>query len=230
MESIKAKDFVHLHVRTHYSLTAGMIRPEQLVKTVSELGMSAVAITDLGSMSGFLDFQEQALDIGVQPIFGMELNVFSEDRYNSFSLLVLVENLEGYHNLCEIYSNSFIPEYLRFPCVSEKILAKYSKGLILGSGSLAGEIPSLLLEGNIHKAKSVAMKYIEMVGRGNFFLELTDLNFRNQSLVNKGLIKISEELDIPLIATNNVHFLNETDKEAHDILSLIRNEYRLDSD
>ncbi len=227
MGFIESGGFVHLHVHSHYSLLDGLIKMDQLTKKTLELGMSAVAVTDHGNMFGMLDFQEQAQKTGIKPIFGTEFYVAPKamgirtPKSKPFHLLALAETLEGYQNLCKLSSESYIEGFYGKPRIDKNTLAEHSAGLIISSACLAGEVPRFILNGDIEGAKIVASQYQDIVGKGNFFLELMDHGISDQSIVNKGLIQISKDLNIPLIATNDTHFLNKEDKEQHDILLAI---------
>jgi len=227
MSFIQSNEFVHLHVHSHYSLLDGLIKMDQLAKKTHDLGMSAIAVTDHGNMFGMLDFQEQAQKTGIKPIFGTEFYVAPKNmatktpKSKPFHLLAIAETLEGYHNLCKLSSESFIEGYYYKPRIDKTTLEQHSSGLIISSACLAGEVPRFIMNGDIVGAKKAAAEYRDIVGADNFFLELMDHGIRDQNIVNKGLIQISKEMNIPLIATNDIHFLNKEDKEQHDILLAI---------
>ncbi len=221
--------FVHLHVHTEYSLLDGSIRIKDLVKRTKELGMEAVAITDHGSMFGVVGFYKEAKKQGVKPIIGSEvyvaINKYTEKEQkdkNQYHLVLLAENNIGYQNLMKIVSEGYVNGFYYKPRVDHDILRKYSEGIICLSACLGGEVQQHILNNNIPKAIEVASIYKDIFGRDNFFLELQNHGLQEQINVNNVLIDISNKLDIPLIATNDVHYLKKEDSIVHDVLLCIQ--------
>ena len=223
--------FVHLHVHTEYSLLDGSNKIQEYVSRVRELGMTAAAITDHGAMYGVIEFYKAATAAGIRPILGCEVyvapnsrfdreHVSGEDRY--YHLVLLAETNEGYGNLIKIVSKGFLDGYYYRPRVDMEVLRRYYKGIIATSACVAGEVSRELLRGDYEKAKAAALKYEECFGTGNFFLELQDHGLPQQKTVNPQLLRLSEETGIELIVTNDVHYTNAEDAEAHDILLCIQ--------
>ncbi len=223
--------FVHLHVHTEYSLLDGSNKIQEYVSRVRELGMTAAAITDHGAMYGVIEFYKAATAAGIRPILGCEVyvapnsrfdreHVSGEDRY--YHLVLLAETNEGYGNLIKIVSKGFLDGYYYRPRVDMEVLRTYHKGIIATSACVAGEVSRELLRGDYEKAKAAALKYEECFGTGNFFLELQDHGLPQQKTVNPQLLRLSEETGIELIVTNDVHYTNAEDAEAHDILLCIQ--------
>lgn len=223
--------FVHLHVHTEYSLLDGSNKIQEYVSRVRELGMTAAAITDHGAMYGVIEFYKAATAAGIRPILGCEVyvapnsrfdreHVSGEDRY--YHLVLLAETNEGYGNLIKIVSKGFLDGYYYRPRVDMEVLRRYHKGIIATSACVAGEVSRELLRGDYEKAKAAALKYEECFGTGNFFLELQDHGLPQQKTVNPQLLRLSEETGIELIVTNDVHYTNAEDAEAHDILLCIQ--------
>ncbi len=222
--------FVHLHVHTEYSLLDGFTTIDKMMDKVKELGMDAVAITDHGAMFGVVDFYKAAKTKGIKPIIGCEVYTAArtmEDRdpqkdKNQGHLVLLAENQEGYQNLIELVSNGFLKGFYYKPRIDYDELSKHSGGLIGLSGCLAGDIHRLLLQDQYEMAKSLASRLKNIFKEGSFYLELQDHNMQEQKKVNLQLIKLGKELDIPLVATNDVHYINKEDAEVHDILLCIQ--------
>ncbi|MBQ9863645.1 MAG: DNA polymerase III subunit alpha, partial [Lachnospiraceae bacterium] len=219
--------FVHLHVHTEFSLLDGSNKIKEYGKRVKELGMDSAAITDHGVMYGCIDFYKAAREAGIKPILGCEVYVapnsrfdkepgHSEERYHH--LVLLAENNTGYQNLCKIVSIGFTEGYYYRPRVDFEVLEKYHEGLIACSACLAGEVPRYILKGMMDEAKKTAEKYRNCFGDGNYFLELQDHGIEEQRTVNSALLTISQELNIPLVATNDVHYTYAEDAEPHDLL------------
>lgn len=224
------ESFVHLHVHTEYSLLDGCAKINDLVEKAKEKGMPAVALTDHGVMYGAVEFYKSCREAGIKPIMGCEIYVSPRSRFkkegklddNPFHLVLLAENMEGYENLIKLVSIGFTEGFYYKPRVDAEVLSKHSKGLIALSGCLSGEIPRFILEDRMQDAYKKASQYNEIFGEGNFFLELQDNKISEQEKVNKALIGISYELDIPLVATNDVHYINQTDAKIHDVLLCIQ--------
>jgi len=221
--------FVHLHVHTEYSLLDGSTRIGDLLDRTKELGMDTIAITDHGAMFGVIDFYKKAKSKGIKPILGSEVYIAINKYYekeqkdkNQYHLVLLAENNVGYGNLMKIVSEGYINGFYYKPRVDHDVLKKYSKGIIALSACLAGEVQQHLLNGNYERAKMVALEYNDIFGQGNFFLELQDHGIREQKEVNNLLIRLSEETGIPLVATNDVHYLKKEDAVVHDVLLCIQ--------
>ena len=223
--------FTHLHVHTEYSLFDGSNKIKEYVKRVKELGMTSAAITDHGVMYGCIDFYKEAKAQGVKPIMGCEVYVApnsrfdkeltgGEDRY--YHLVLLAENDLGYQNLMKIVSKGFTEGYYYKPRVDMEVLREYHEGIIALSACLAGEVQRYIMKGLYEEAKKQALKYLDCFGEGNYFLELQDHGMAEQATVNTALMKMSKELNIPLVATNDVHYTYEDDVEAHDLLLCIQ--------
>ena len=219
--------FTHLHVHTEYSLLDGSNKIKEYVKRVKELGMDSAAITDHGVMYGVIDFYKTCKAEGIRPILGCEIYVApnsrfdkeltgGEDRY--YHLVLLAENNIGYDNLMKIVSRGFTEGYYYKPRVDMEILNEFHEGIIALSACLAGEVQRYIQKGLIDEAKKAALKYRDCFGEGNYFLELQDHGLPEQRLVNTTLLQMSKELNIPLVATNDVHYTYADDVEPHDIL------------
>lgn len=225
---MKHSDFVHLHLHTQYSLLDGMIRLNDVFKKAREYKMPAVAITDHGNMYGAIDFHKHAFEHGVKPIIGCELYVAPNkltdrnagERPNH--LIVLVKNMQGYKNLMKLTSTAFLKGFYYRPRVDKDLLKESHEGLIASSACLQGEIAELIVQGNIDGAKKAARHYQEIFGEENFYLEIMENGIPEQKIANAGLIEISKELSIPLIATNDCHYLEREHSEAHDVLLCIQ--------
>ncbi|MGM9536311.1 MAG: DNA polymerase III subunit alpha [Intestinibacter sp.] len=223
-------DFAHLHVHTEYSLLDGFSRVKKLIKRTKDLGMSSVAITDHGSMFGVIDFYKEAKKSGIKPIIGCELYTASRslrDKDPNFDkryghLVLLAENMTGYQNLIKLVSISYVDGFYYKPRVDIETLKQHSEGIICLSACLAGDVSNALLNRNYKKAREIAITYNEIFGQGNFFLELQDHNLPEQKEVNASLVKLSKELNIPLVATNDIHYVDKSDAKAHDVLLCIQ--------
>ena len=223
--------FTHLHVHTEYSLLDGSSKIKELVGQAKALGMDSLAITDHGVMYGVIDFYKAAREAGIKPILGCEIYVTggsrfekegggSEDRY--YHLVLLAENDTGYGNLMKIVSKGFVEGFYYKPRVDYEVLETYHEGIIALSACLAGEIPKNLVRGMYEEACAAARRYEGIFGKGNFFLELQDHGIPEQRLVNTQLVRMSKELGIELVATNDIHYTYAGDAEAHDILLCIQ--------
>lgn len=223
--------FTHLHVHTEYSLLDGSSKIKELAARVRELGMDSIAITDHGVMYGVIDFYKAAKAEGIKPIIGCEIyvapgsrfdreNVRGEERY--YHMVLLAENNTGYHNLMKIVSRGFTEGFYYKPRVDYEVLEKYHEGIIALSACLAGEIPSLIRKDRYEDAKKAALKYRDLFGTENFYLELQDHGISEQRLVNNAILRMSKETGIPMVATNDIHYIYDTDVEAHDILLCIQ--------
>ena len=227
-------EFTHLHVHTEYSLLDGSSKIKELVHRAKELGMDSLAITDHGVMYGAIEFYKAALAEGINPILGCEVYVApgsrfdreaakgAEDDSRYHHLVLLAENDEGYQNLVKIVSKGFTEGFYYKPRVDYEVLRTYSKGVIALSACLAGVVPYFLRRGMYEEAKKEALILQDIFGKGNFFLELQDHGIPEQQTVNTGLLRMSKDLSIDLVATNDVHYIYDTDAEAHDILLCIQ--------
>ena len=223
--------FTHLHVHTEYSLLDGSNKIKEYVKRVKELGMNSAAITDHGVMYGVIDFYKECKAQGIKPILGCEVYVApgsrfdkelggGEDRY--YHLVLLAENNIGYANLSRIVSRGFTEGYYYKPRVDMELLQTYHEGIIALSACLAGEVPRYIQKGLIDEARKAAIRYRDCFGEGNYFLELQDHGIPEQKLVNTELLKLSRELSIPLVTTNDAHYTYAEDAKPHDILLCIQ--------
>jgi DNA polymerase-3 subunit alpha len=222
-------EFTHLHLHTDYSLLDGACDVDKLVARVDSIGQKAVAITDHGNIYGAVHFFDAAKAKGVKPILGCELYVCKKedhradpqgDDYNH--LLVLAENEEGYRNLVRITSEASLHGFYRKPRISKKFLAEHAAGLIGFSGCLAGELCENLMAGKYDAARSSAAQYQDIFGKGNFFLEIQDQGLELEKKIHSDLFRLEKELGIPLVATNDSHYLCEDDHHAHEVLLCVQ--------
>jgi len=222
--------FVHLHVHTEYSLLDGACRIDSLVEQVKELGMDAVAITDHGAMFGVIDFYKACVKNGIKPIIGCEVYTAERSRFDKDArldadqghLILLAKNSTGYKNLMKLVSASYIEGFYYKPRIDFELLEQYNDGLICLSACLAGDIPKALAENRYERAKELAVRFEKIFGKGNFYLELQHNGIEEQKLVNMKLRELSAETGIPLVATNDVHYLNKEDARAQEILMCIQ--------
>ena len=222
--------FAHLHVHTEYSLLDGACRIGGMMDRVKELGQTAIAITDHGVMYGCIDFYKAAKAAGVKPIIGCEVYVTRrgmEDRVHGidndpYHLVLLCENRTGYENLCKMVSEAFINGFYGKPRVDLALLEKHHEGLIALSACLAGAIPQYLLEEDYENAKAYAVNLARIFGEGNFYLELQDHGIDEQRPVNQGVMRIARETGLPLVATNDAHYLRKEDAAMQDVLMCIQ--------
>ena len=219
--------FTHLHVHTEYSLLDGSNKINEYVSRVKELGMDSAAITDHGVMYGVIDFYRAAKAAGINPILGCEVYVAPGSRFDRevgsgdnryYHLVLLAENNQGYQNLMKIVSKGFVEGFYYKPRVDLELLREYHEGLIALSACLAGEVARYLQKGMYEDGKKAALRYQEIFGEGNFFLELQDHGIPQQQMVNQQLMRMHQETGIQLVATNDVHYTYETDADSHDIL------------
>src|SRR6195256_180065 len=227
-----SEQFVHLHLHTDYSLLDGACDVEKLVHRVKELGMPAVAMTDHGNIFGAVHFVNAAHKEGVKPIVGCELYICKKDdhrisrtppdgdTYNH--LLVLAENEEGYRNLVKITSEASLHGFYYKPRVSKKFLLEHSRGLIGLSGCLKGEVAERLMEGNYDAARAAAGTYTDIFGKENFYLEIQDQGLAMEHKIHPGLFRLEKDLGLPLVATNDSHYLCEDDAHAQDVMLCIQ--------
>lgn len=220
--------FVHLHLHTEYSLLDGACRITELMPRIKELGQNSVAITDHGVMYGAVDFYREAQKYDIKPIIGCEVYVANRSRFSkehqldwSYHLVLLCENNTGYKNLIKLVSAGFIDGFYKKPRVDKELLRKYHEGIIALSACLAGEIPRNLVSNDYEAAKKAALEYNEIFGRGNYFIEIQDHDYADEKKILPSLIKISKETGIPLVATNDCHYINKDDAKMQNVLVCI---------
>ncbi len=225
-----SQKFTHLHVHSHYSLLDGLPKIDELLDYVKESGMDSVAITDHGVIYGAVEFYKKAKEKGIKPIIGSEVYLAFEGMHQErpniddkrYHLVLLVKNEEGYKNLVKLLTKAHLEGFYYKTRIDEELLSHYTSGLIGLSACIQGKIPRLILAKKIKEAEELSLKYQEIFGKGNFYLEVQNHpNSKEQKTVNQGLIAISKKLGIPLVATNDVHYLKPEDAEAQDILMLI---------
>jgi len=223
-------DFIHLHLHTHYSLLDGLPKIDELLNYAKEQKMDSVAITDHGVMYGAIEFYQKAKEMDIKPIIGEEFYMAAEKMTQRrpniddkrYHLLLIAKDFEGYQNLVQLTTKAWLEGFYYKPRIDDEILEKYSKGLICLTACLQGKIPRFILSEKIKEAEKLIKKYKEIFGKDNFYLELQDHpNIKEQKKVNKALIELSKKLEVPLVATNDVHYLKKEDAEAQDILMLI---------
>ncbi len=223
-------NFVHLHLHSEYSLLDGAVRIERLIQRVKEYGMPAVAITDHGVMHGTVKFYRQAVAAGIKPLIGCEVYVAARTRFDkqaridehSFHLTLLAENNQGYQNLLTLVSKASVEGFYYRPRVDLELLQEHSAGLIALSGCLAGQIPTSLLHNQLEQAEYTLKTMVEIFGKENFFVEIQNHGMEEQRQINPKLIQLARKWDLPLVATNDVHYLDEEDANVHDILLCIQ--------
>lgn len=222
--------FVHLHLHTCYSLLDGAVKIPDLVQTARDMGMEALAITDHGAMYGVVEFYKEARKAGLKPIIGCEVYVAPRSCLDKAPnvddtpahLVLLAENQEGYHNLLKLVSTAWLEGFYYKPRVDKQLLRKHSRGLIALSACLAGELPSLLLQGKREEARQAALEYRDIFGENNFYLELQDHGLPEQRRANSGLLELAASTGLPLVASNDVHYLKREDASIQDILLCIQ--------
>lgn len=223
-------EFVHLHVHTQYSLLDGFSRIDRLIQKAKDSNMPAIAITDHGSMFGVIDFYKKAKKAKIKPIIGCEVYVAARsmeqkdgyyDRYSAH-LVLLAKNETGYKNLIKLVSMAYTKGFYYKPRIDYEKLKEHSEGLIGLSACLAGHVQQKLLHDDFEGAKKLALELENIFGKDNFYLELQDHGLKEQKLVNMELLKLSKETNIPLVATNDVHYVNKEDFENHGILLCIQ--------
>lgn len=228
--------FVHLHNHSHYSLLDGLTKLDEMISYAKEQGSPAVALTDHGSMYGVIEFYQKAKKAGIKPIVGVETYLAQGSRFDkntrddakSFHLVLLAKNKIGYQNLIKLVSSAHLDGFYYKPRIDWELLKEHSQGLIALTACLAGEIPRLIKGGNSAKAKERILEYNKLFGQDNFYLEIQDHpELPDQKMVNEQLIKFSQELKIPLVATNDVHYFKKEDAEAQDILLCLQNKKKI---
>ena len=225
-------DFVHLHLHTQYSLLDGAIRLDSLLKKASEYKMPSLAITDHGNMFGAVDFYKTAKKYGIKPIIGCEVYVAPKSRLekstqegisdSSYHLILLAKNTTGYKNLVTLVSAGYLEGFYYRPRIDKEILAKHTEGLIALSSCMKGEVQRLILKGQEEEAYKSASFYKELMGERRFYLEIQDHGIPEQKDINKTIIEMAKRLSIPLVATNDCHYMDKSDAEAHEVLLCIQ--------
>ena len=222
-------EFTHLHVHTEYSLLDGSAKIGDLLDRAKELGMSSLAITDHGAMYGAVDFYKAAKAKGIKPIIGCEVYLAARTRFDkepmdarSYHLVLLAENNEGYQNLIKLVSIAYIEGFYRKPRIDLEILREHHKGIIALGACLAGPVSRKILDDEYEAAREMALTLEEIMGKGNFFLELQDHGMREQQKVNQETMRIADELNIPMVVTNDVHYIKDEDAKAHEVLLCIQ--------
>lgn len=224
-------NFTHLHVHTQYSLLDGLAKVSELVPRAKELGMTSLAITDHGAMYGVIEFYKTCKAHGIKPIIGCEVYVAPGSRFDRevtkgenryFHLVLLAKNNEGYHNLCKIVTRGYTEGYYYKPRVDMEVLEQYHEGIIALSACLAGEVATKLTQEQYEEAKKVALRHLEIFGEGNYYLEMQDHGIPEQRTVNMGIMRLSKETGIPMVVTNDSHYINAEDWEPHDILLCVQ--------
>ena len=222
--------FAHLHVHTEYSLLDGFSNIKKLVARAAELGMNSLAITDHGSMFGVIDFYEKAREQGIKPIIGVEAYLAArsmkerepqEDK-KSTHLLLLAENQAGYQNLLKLVTIAQTEGFYYFPRIDKEVLARHSEGLICTSGCMSAEIPRLLEQGQMDKARQTMDWYYSVFGRENFFLELQEHNMPDLQRINRQLMEMGPHYNARFVATNDVHYINREDSRLQDVLLAVQ--------
>ena len=230
--------FTHLHVHTEFSLLDGAARITDVVTRAKELGMDSLAITDHGVMFGVIDFYKECKKQGIKPIIGCEVYTAArtmldkdadKDKYQGHLVLLAKDN-EGYRNLIKIVSKGFTEGYYYKPRIDKNVLREHNEGIIALSACLAGKVQNCLLNRDYDGARTEAMAMDEIFGHGNFYLELQDQGLEEEAMINPSLVKLSKELDIPLVATNDVHYVRQEDAEAHDVLLAIQTATTIDDE
>ena len=224
-----SENFVHLHVHTDYSLLDGACEIDRLMNRAAELKMPAVAITDHGNLFGAVKFYEAALKRGLKPILGCEVYVASTSRFDRlpdadrpYHLVLLCENERGYRNLLKLASSAFLEGYYYKPRIDKSLLARHADGLIGLSGCLRGEVPVALTADKLEAARQAAYDLRDIFGKGNFYLEIQDQELLDEKRINPHLVRLARETGIPLVATNDCHYLSQADARAQDVLVCIQ--------
>ncbi|MGI6453644.1 MAG: DNA polymerase III subunit alpha [Syntrophomonadaceae bacterium] len=230
--------FVHLHNHTEYSLLDGACRIKNLISRASELGMPAIAITDHGVLYGVIDFYREAKKQGIKPIIGCEVYVAPRSRFDKeprlddaqYHMVLLARNNEGYKNLVQMVSQAYLEGFYYKPRVDRELLEKYHEGLIALTGCIAGEIPQLIISGNLSKARDTVNYFKEVFGPGNLYLEIQDHGIPEEKVMVQGLITLSAQTGVPLVATNDLHYVNKNDAAVHDVLLCIQTAARVNDE
>src|SRR6266508_2485439 len=225
------ESFVHLHTHSEFSLLDGAARLDDLCSGAAAMGMPAIALTDHGAMFGALSFYEAAREAGIKPILGVEAYVAPRSRFDRIPgdeeekyrhLTILARNEEGYRNLLRLVTDAHLEGFYHRPRIDKELLAERSAGLIGLSGCLASETARLLLSGQQAKAKEVVGQYAEIFGKDGFYIESQHNGLSEQRQVNPMLVRLSHDLGVPLVATNDLHYTNKEDARPHDVLLCIQ--------
>ncbi|HUT96373.1 MAG TPA: DNA polymerase III subunit alpha [Candidatus Paceibacterota bacterium] len=223
--------FTHLHVHSHYSLLDGLAKIDELIEKAKATGMDSLAITDHGVMYGVVEFYKKATSAGIKPIIGVETYLVPGSRFDKttgksdirYHLILLAKDKIGYHNLIKLVTKAHLEGFYYKPRIDKEILKEYHEGLIALTACPQGEVPSALMADDIAKAKKLALEYSKLFGKDNFYLEIMDHpNDLNQVRLNEKIIKLAKETNLPLVATNDVHYLNKEDDEVHDVLLCVQ--------
>ncbi len=223
--------YIPLHLHTEYSLLDGGIRIDDLIAMAKKYNLAAITITDHGNLFGAIDFYNRVSKAGLKPIIGCEVYVAPDSRFNkgakgshesSFHLILLCRNLDGYRNLCRLVSSAYIEGFYYKPRIDKDILEQYSGGLIGLTSCMKGEVPYYLASGNIDKAREAALEYRRILGAENFFLEIQANEMPEQDVLNRQIMELSKDLHIPVVATNDTHYLLKDDARAHEVLLCIQ--------
>lgn len=229
-------EFCHLHTHTEYSLLDGEASIKKLISRVKELGMTSCAITDHGSMYGVVDFYREAKAQGIHPVIGCEVYMAPRSRFKKVHdidnktshLILLAENQTGYKNLIKMVSSGYIDGFYYKPRIDFELLKENSEGIIALSACLAGEVPKAILNGNYEEAKEIVNKYVEVLGKDNYFLEIQDHGIAEQKRIIPEIIKLSQETGVDIVATNDIHYLKKEDAKYQDVLMCIQMEKTVD--
>ncbi len=230
--------FVHLHVHTEYSLLDGVCRLDRLCSVAKERGQTALAITDHGNLFGAVDFYKSAKKYGIKPIIGCEVYVAARSRFDKVHgvdsdrhhLVLLCKNETGYKNLTKMVSSAWVDGFYTKPRIDRELLEKHHEGLVALSACLAGEIPKAITSGDYNRAKETALWYERVFGKGNYYLEMQNHGISEQVAVNSGLVRISQETGIPLVATNDVHYIDREDANTQKILICVATNHTIDEE
>ncbi len=223
-------NFTHLHVHSHYSLLDGLAKIDELIAKTKELGMQALALTDHGNLHGAVEFFKKARAQGIKPIIGTEVYLATESMHlrrpniddKQYHLVLLVKNKTGYENLVKLVTCAHLDGFYYKPRIDHKLLEKHAEGLIGLSGCIKGDVPQAIINGDLKKAERLALFYLQVFGKGNFYLEIQDHpKVEHQDFVNKKLIELGKKLNIPMVATNDTHYLNPEDKTPQNVLLCI---------
>jgi len=217
-------EMIHLHVHSQYSMQDGLCNLDGLIKQADKFNMKAIALTDHDGLYGAIQFYKKAKSAGIKPIIGCEIRVKDNQKSNqNCHFILLVKNKEGYSNLCQIITQAHLSNPGSIPAIKKDILARYSKGIIGLSGCDKGEIPLLLSQKKAEQAEETAYWYQQLFGKENFYLELSFHGFSKEKEINSKLIEIGRRLNIPLVATNNVHYLEKKQASSQHLLNKIAN-------
>ena len=233
---MKHSEFVHLHNHTEYSLLDGASKIKPMLQAAAKMKMPALAMSDHGNMFGAVDFFFAAMDAGVKPIIGCEVYIAPGSRFEKgtghsesyYHLMLLCKDEEGYKNLVRLVSAGYLEGFYYKPRIDKDMLAAHSKGLICMSACLKGEVPNLIIKGKVDEAREAAKFYKELFGPGNYYLELQDHKIEDQYKANEELLKFSKELDLPVVATNDCHYILKAHSKLHDILLCIQTKRNFD--